>query len=118
MKKRMNNKRNVARFKSVRILFLTGLISLMALGTSSCEKSEESDCESGVKGTIVDLTGLDGCGYVIELEDGERIEPTDWGKFEVPIEDGQLIWVEYHAVEAASICMVGEVVALDCMTER
>ena len=89
--------------------------AVLAIG---CNKSEDSPCETGEKATIIDLTGLDGCGFVIELENGDRIEPTNLEDFDVPIEDGQKVWVEYHTVEAASICMVGDIVAIDCLSER
>jgi hypothetical protein len=64
------------------------------------------------------MTGLDGCGMVIELENGDKLEPTNLSNFEIDVEDGKKIWVEYHGVWMASICMVGEVVEVDCIGER
>jgi hypothetical protein len=102
------------------ILMKSIVIGLMfsAFVFASCEKTDKGGCESAVKATIIDLTGLDGCGHVIELENGDRVEPTNLDDFDVPIEDGQEVWVEYHTVEAATICMIGEVVTIDCLSER
>tara|TARA_B110000438_G_scaffold258697_1_gene267548 strand:+ start:345 stop:476 length:132 start_codon:yes stop_codon:yes gene_type:complete len=38
---------------------------------------------------------------------------------EIEIIDGKKIWIKYHTVtDAASICMVGGFVEIDCITER
>lgn len=73
-----------------------------------------------VKAEIKDLTGLDGCGFVIELENGERIEPINYDDFDVELKDGEKIWVSYHLTPflIGSVCMVGDIVEIDCMTKR
>jgi len=100
--------------KILSLTFVGIAISLLTL--TSCEK--ESDCPNAVKATFTDLTGLDGCGMVIELENGDRIEPVNLSDFEIDVEDGKKIWVEYHSFSGASICMVGEIVEIDCIGER
>ncbi len=86
---------------------------LMFMG---CTKSHKGMLE----GTIQDYTGLDGCGLVIELENGTVLEPQNWNTFEneVQLQDNQKVWVKYHSTEGASICMVGEIVLLDALEER
>jgi len=71
-------------------------------------------------GTIHDYTGFDGCGLVLELENGTVLEPRNWSSFEndVHLTDNQKVWVKYHSTEGASICMVGEIVKLDALEER
>src|SRR5688572_19268096 len=55
--------------------------ALMALFAASifvsCDSDEEDNIEPAceVRATVRDLTGLDGCGFVFELEDGTRLEP-------------------------------------------
>ncbi|MDO7876257.1 hypothetical protein Q5H93_16045 [Hymenobacter sp. ASUV-10] len=63
-----------------------------------------------------DLTGLDGCGKVLELSDGRRLEPTGalWWNFNAT--DGQQVFVDYRPVSMGSICMVGETVELTCIS--
>jgi len=60
-------------------------------------------------GIVVDKTGLDGCSFVIELEDGDYVEPLDLpGAFK---QDSLEIYFDYKPVpDSASICMLGDVV--------
>ena len=57
---------------------------------------------------------------LIELENGDAIEPTNLTEFSssVSISDGQKVWVKYHSISAASICMVGPIVQIDELEER
>lgn len=91
--------------------------------------------ECSFAGTIKDLTGLDGCGYVIELDNGAVLEPvrrfwcgtglTDEQLAEMekqnafwlfPIEDGLRVSVGYESTENfGSICMAGEIVTITCI---
>jgi hypothetical protein len=95
-----------------KILLFTALSFLIF----SCSKSHEGM----TKATIKDYTGLDGCGMVIELENGDEIEPSNLNSFSssISITDGQKIWVKYHEIGGASICMVGPSVEIDEMEER
>jgi hypothetical protein len=95
-----------------KILLFTALSFLIF----SCSKSHEGM----TKATIKDYTGLDGCGMIIELENGDAIEPSNLNSFSssVSISDGQKIWVKYHEIGGASICMVGPSVEIDELEER
>lgn len=93
------------------------LVLILGLGTlTSCDK--DTDCSNAVKAEFKDLTGLDGCGMVIELANGDRLEPTNLANFEIEVVDSRKIWVEYHVVDGASICMVGEIVEIVCIGKR
>ena len=83
----------------------------------SCNKNE---CPGAVKGELKDYIGLDGCGFVIILENGDRIEPINLSEFDIELVDNQKIWVDYHINEnlSASICMVGDIVVVDCISKR
>lgn len=94
---------------------IISVLSFASITLSSCQKG---DCSNAVKGEFKDLTGLDGCGMVIELSNGEKIEPRNLSDFNVEPEDGKKIWVKYHLAEGGSICMVGDIVRIDCITER
>ncbi len=74
-----------------------------------------SQCEDGEKGVLKDLTGLDGCGFVIDLEDGRRIEPLGFPEGFTPI-DGKGVRVAFQLVDQASICMSGEIVEIACIS--
>lgn len=80
----------------------------------SCQKNA---CCKGEKAIFKDLHGLDGCGYVIELDNGKRLEPVNMKDFSITPENGKKIWVKYHKTSGGSVCMVGEIVKIDCISE-
>lgn len=83
--------------------------------------------------TVKDLTGLDGCGFVFELEDGTRLEPQRilfCGTPPLPKEaiedplynfefvDGKKVLIDYEELkEYGSYCMVGPIVKITCISE-
>ena len=84
---------------------------------TSCNK--ESECEDSHSAKLVNMTGLDGCSWMIELGDGTKLEPTNLNDFNINLQENQKIWVVYHtAAQMASICMHGEIVTIDCISER
>tara|TARA_B110000285_G_scaffold68300_1_gene78486 strand:+ start:729 stop:1019 length:291 start_codon:yes stop_codon:yes gene_type:complete len=91
------------------------LILVLSIILCSCNKNKGS-----VKAEIKDLSGLSGCGFIIELENGEQLEPLNLSDYIVNIEDGNKIWVSYHATTSfiATACMVGTIVEIDCASER
>ncbi|GGF15247.1 hypothetical protein GCM10011383_28140 [Hymenobacter cavernae] len=94
------------------------LPSLLLLGLLSCKEQEQMEPLCITPATVKDLTGLDGCGYVLVLSSGQRLEPRGsvWQDF--PKKDGQSVQVAYHSVSGASICMVGDLVELECITPK
>lgn len=90
--------------------------SFVLLGIGSCKKMEP--CDKGVKGIFKDFTGLDGCGWVIELEDKSVIEPSNIADFMIIPEENKKIWLSYESAPLASICMVGEIVIINCISSR
>jgi len=89
-------------------------------------------CNDGVRATVRDLTGLDGCGFVFELEDGTRLEPNRIGYcgtpplpkeitedplFNFEFVDGKQVIIGFEEVGGASICMVGAIVKINCLEE-
>ena len=83
-------------------------------------KVENPLCTNGVKATLKNLTGLDGCSWVLVLENGKKLEPTNLKKFDhIKLEDGKQVIVEYETKPlAASICMVGTIVEIICISEK
>ena len=97
-------------------LLVIGLI-VLTLTIHSCNK--ESECENSCSAKIVNMTGLDGCSWMIELGDGSKLEPTNLNDFNINLQVNQKIWIVYHtAAQMASICMHGEIVTIDCISER
>lgn len=86
--------------------FLVSFIFLLSISVS-CNKTEQPD-KDAVTATLSDYTGLDGCSWVIKLENGEVLEPTNLDGFNIDMEEGKKIWITYVLSQyQVSICMVG-----------
>lgn len=82
----------------------------------SCET--KPCCENSELGIIKDYSGLDGCTFMVELADGEKLQVLNLNDFDVKIEDGNSISISYHEVDAmAGICMAGKMVEADCICD-
>jgi hypothetical protein len=110
------------------------VIGMIILAFSACENdSLNVSCDTGVRATVRDLTGLDGCGFVFELRNGTRLEPqrmlycgtpplpkeiTEDPLFGFEFVDGKQVIIGYEVAEdAGSICMVGPIVKITCLQE-
>ncbi len=101
---------------------------------TSCKKDVDitkvSNCTSAA--TVRDFTGLDGCGFIFELEDGTLLQPfrlgycgtsplpkeiTDDPLFNFVFANGKKVMIGYEKLESPSICMVGPVVKITCLEE-
>ncbi|MFM9943687.1 MAG: hypothetical protein ACKVQB_00495 [Bacteroidia bacterium] len=89
---------------------------LMPLLISRCSK--ESVCPGSVRAEFKNFEGVDGCGWIIQLKNGSNLEPTNLSEFGITPKDGKKIWINFHEISAASICMVGKIVEIDCIAER
>lgn len=73
-------------------------------------------CAEGLRpgnATLRDYTGLDGCGWVIEVDEGGVLEPLNLGEFISDPDPGMRLTIEYQEEGGyASICMVGPIVTL------
>ena len=110
-----------------------GLIGIVILSLISCKKEEVIEKAGCVTpATVLDLTGLDGCGFVFELEDGTRLEPLRLYYCGTPplakevIEDplygfvfetGKKVKIGYEVIDSPSICMAGPTVKITCIEE-
>lgn len=99
-----------------RLLLVCALASLLAPALSCQQDEPTPDCQTPA--TLRDLTGLDGCGFVLELADGQRLEPHGavWAAY--PKHDGERVTISYIDDPAVSICMVGQGVELKCIQQQ
>lgn len=99
-----------------RLLVLCALSALL-VPAFSCQDDEPSpDCQTPA--TLRDLTGLDGCGYVLELSNGQRLEPHGAAWEAYPKHDGERVTISYLDDPAVSSCMVGRAVELQCIQQQ
>jgi hypothetical protein len=107
---------------------------IIVFAVSACDEDKlQVSCNEGVAAIVRDLTGLDGCGFVFELEDGTRLEPYMTGYCGTPPlpkevtenplynfewVDGKEVIIGFEEVkDAASICMAGPIVKITCLQE-
>ena len=94
------------------IFFLSFIFLLFV----SCNKDRA--CPGSVEGVMHNYAGLDGCGWVIEIN-GSIYEPTNINDFNANfLVEGKQVNVIYEEKQAASICMVGPTISISCLSEN
>jgi hypothetical protein len=100
-----------------------------------CTESSLEPAACGTAATVRDLTGLDGCGWVFELEDGTKLIPHwQWGfcgtpplpegmtedpLFQYEYVDGKPVFIEYAILtDMSTACMAGPVAKISCIQDR
>ncbi len=73
----------------------------------SCQKTTTLE-NSGI---IKDFIGLDGCGFVIVLDNGKILTPILYPPNTIPIADKRVA-ITYRPKLVMSICMVGETIEI------
>ena len=85
---------------------------------AGCTKSTSPEA-GAVAASLHDYTGLDGCSWVIKLENGEVLEPVNLANFTIELKEGKKVWLKYtEQNDLASICMVGPIVRIVEISER
>ncbi|TCO09637.1 hypothetical protein [Natronoflexus pectinivorans] len=65
-------------------------------------------------GKLKNYTGLDGCGWIIELADESRLEPINLDLFDLQLAENKEIIFKYHQrTDLGSYCMIGKVIEID-----
>lgn len=93
------------------------VLILLVVLTASCSKKvaglksfPEETKEGYIKATVVNLT-LDGCSWMLQLEDGKKLEPVNL-KEEFK-KDKLNVWIQYQVKKGGmSVCMAGEVITI------
>ncbi len=103
--------------------------TLLLTGLLRCETTEVITCfptDCTQPATVVNLTGLDGCGWALEMADGTRLEPERRTYVQPPKpeedpiyffewKEGDKVRISYQKSDAGSICMAGKVVFITCI---
>jgi hypothetical protein len=75
-------------------LFLFAIIAFTALLFTGCQNDDQEE-KFEATGTVVDYAGASNCGFIIELENGERIQPLYYPDG-FTFAQGQRVHVEYY----------------------
>ena len=108
-------------------------VFLIVLLFSTCSTNDvEPDPQCSIPATVRDMTGLDGCGFVFELNDGTRLIPymlffcgtpplpdevTEDPLYNFEFVDGKKVFIEYELRDQPNICMVGPVAKITCISD-
>jgi len=113
--------------KTIVIAVAVLLTSLFKCGGS--EKTGEYvpvGCSEGA--SVVDFTGLDGCGVMLVLEDGTRLIPEKRVYIQAPkkeddplyyfeLKAGDTVKIGYREIDGVNVCMAGKSVFITCITK-
>ena len=112
------------RYSLVVLLYVLAMLLIGSVTgcTEQAASPESPVCET--KATVKDLRGLDGCGYVLVLESGEKLEPVlDAGQPSptlkgIVLRDGMQVTLSYRELtDRGSICMVGKIAEVTCFSQ-
>ncbi|GAB2943189.1 hypothetical protein GCM10027048_04740 [Hymenobacter coalescens] len=97
------------------LLLFAAIVLALAYSCRNAAETPAPECQ--IPATIRDLRGFDGCGFVLELDNGKRLEPHGalWENYAK--HDGERVTISYTADPVPSICMVGAGVRLACVQQ-
>jgi len=107
-------------------------VSMLLVGLFKCQGSEKTAEYMPVGcseiASVVDFTGLDGCGLMLVLEDGSRLNPEKRVYVQAPKREddplyyftlaaGEKVKVSYKETNGMDACMAGKTVFITCITK-
>ena len=107
-------------------------VSVLLTGLFKCNGSEKTaeyvPAGCSVEASVVDLTGLDGCGLMLELKDGTRLNPEKRVYIQAPKQEddplyyftlvaGEKVKISYSETDVMDVCMTGKSVFITCITK-
>lgn len=96
------------------LLNLTVVLLFMSMTFSSCESEKEENQVDLQEGILKNFTGLDGCGWIIQLSDSTKLEPINLKDFSIVLEENKKVYVHYHVrTELGSYCMMGKIIEIE-----
>lgn len=91
----------------------------LAVVAFSCETTKQAGGGScKYEGVVMNMTGLDGCGLMIVLNDSAhtRLQPVEIADTSFHLQAGQRVLVNYTELSGRmSTCMSGKIVRIDCI---
>ena len=93
--------------KSTFLLFF--MISFISCSHKTFTPAYSTPKEGYTHATVINYT-IDGCTYLLQLEDGKKLEPDNL-KDEYK-KDNLKVWIKYQPRKGNSICMAGEMITI------
>ena len=96
---------------------LLTLLLIASVGLVQCDTTDptvNSNCPDAQEYLLKNLTGLDGCGWVLAQGD-QSFEPINLGDYiSDPVQDQVVMLEIIEREDFASICLVGTIVEITC----
>jgi hypothetical protein len=107
-------------------------VALLLASLFKCSRSEKVaeyvPIGCSVTAEVVDFTGLDGCGLMLVLEDGTRLNPEKRVYVQAPKREedplyyftlvaGEKVKIAYTETNSPNVCMSGKTVFITCITK-
>lgn len=96
------------------VLFIAGLSIVLVSCSGKTVVTETLPNDSAVLATVVDYTELDGCTFLLELPDGQKLQPENLG--EAFKKKDLKVYITYKIHDGISNCMAGKMVTLTSIT--
>lgn len=97
----------------MRNLVLVSMISLWFTwaGCANSKTATTNPPPGAIPAKVIDMRELDGCTFLLELEDGRKLQPTTAlpEKFQIT---GKKVLITYKTTDMMSICMSGQPVTI------
>lgn len=115
---------------------MKAFVSILAICflLSGCSEEDVDTSTCLTPATLRDMSGLDGCGWVFELNDGTKLSPhwimfcgtpplpkevTEDPLYNFEYVDGKQVMINYEIIpDIATACMAAEVVKIKCVSDR
>jgi len=95
-------------------VFKVIVLAIISVFLFACEKEMVNKCENSQEGVLKNLTGLDGCGWIIQISDSIKLEPINLDEFDIELVENKSVCIQYHErKDLGSICMVGKIIEID-----
>ena len=86
------------------------MLVVLSYLTISCEKQNLN-----YNATLINYSGLDGCGWMVKMNDGKVYEPINLADFEPNPQVNEPICVSFKIQSSISICMFGETIFINSL---
>lgn len=91
---------------------LNTLLAFTVISFSSC--ISKSGHHNSVNGKLIDMSDLSGCTWLIELDNGQLLNPLNIREFNFEKSNGLKVSFDYEEIkEVVTICMSGKTVQLN-----
>lgn len=92
------------------------MMMIVSTASDTCQTSQASSTLCMHAATAKDFTGLDGCGIMMVLDNGDKMLPVNLDQYSPALKDGEHVRVSFVLEDMASTCMAEDaVVRLTCL---